>query len=461
MDNAAVPSPGCLGEALGYLERWIGFQMRVTKQPGCSLAVVHDGELVLERSFGVASLATGEALGPRHRFRIASQSKAFTAAAIMLLRERDLLRLDDRVDHHVDGLHPALADATIVQLLSHSAGLASNGTEMAYWNDLGPWPTEAALRGELSRPLILAPGERHKYSNLGFGLLGLVIQSASGEPYGAWVEREVVRAAGLHETTTDWRTGDAFPLATGHAAELPMGRFTIAGLNVTDALAAATGFISTPGDLARFFAQLDPAAGRSILSPASRREMVRRHWKAEPFADDVFYGLGIASGSADGHDFFGHSGSFQGFQSRTCVIPEWRLTLSAAMNAIDAPAGSWIDTAIHVLDRFLAAGETSEAAAAWTGRWWNLWGACELVPMGERVAITAPEDSRPFEDTDEMEPLSGTLGRIVRSPMSTNLAEMVERSFGPYGRAEQLRVAGDAFTPEEAFIAMQTALNSG
>ena len=99
--------------------------------------------------------------------------------------------------------------------------------------------------------------------------------------------------------------------------------------------------------------------------------------------------------------------------------------------------------------------DPSEAAAAWTGRWWNLWGPRDLVPMGRIVVLTAPEDGRPFEDTDEMEPLSDTLERIVRSPMSTNLGEMVTRSFGAHSRAEHLRIAGDAFLPEDTFIAMQ------
>jgi D-alanyl-D-alanine carboxypeptidase len=83
-----------LRDALGYVPSWLGYQMRRSEQTGCLLAIAHKGEIVLEQAFGVASLATGEPLTPRHRFRVASHSKSFTAAGIMRLREQDRLRLD-------------------------------------------------------------------------------------------------------------------------------------------------------------------------------------------------------------------------------------------------------------------------------------------------------------------------------------------------------------------------------
>src|ERR1700754_4183188 len=109
--------------AIDYIRGWIEFQMRASQQPGCIIAISHRGDIVAEHAFGLANLATGEKLTPRHRFRIASHSKAFTAAGIMKLREQRTLRLDDPVGQHVGGLHKQVAATTIAQLLSHSAGL--------------------------------------------------------------------------------------------------------------------------------------------------------------------------------------------------------------------------------------------------------------------------------------------------------------------------------------------------
>src|SRR5258707_3304770 len=109
--------------ATGYIRNWIEFQVRGSQQPGCIVAIAHRGKIVAEHAFGLANLATGEKLTPRHRFRIASHTKGFTAAGIMKLREQRKLRLDDPVGQYVEGLHPRVAETTIVQLLSHTAGL--------------------------------------------------------------------------------------------------------------------------------------------------------------------------------------------------------------------------------------------------------------------------------------------------------------------------------------------------
>ncbi len=133
--------PPWLPPALDYAEQWLGYQMRASETPGCSFAVAHQGRVVLERAFGHADLGAGTKLTPRHRFRVASHSKSFTAAAILKLRERGLLKLDDTVGAYVEGLHPDIADATIAQLLSHSAGIFRDGTDCGYWNDRAPFPS--------------------------------------------------------------------------------------------------------------------------------------------------------------------------------------------------------------------------------------------------------------------------------------------------------------------------------
>ena len=102
----------------------------------------------------------------------------------------------------------------------------------------------------------------------------------TGEPYAVWIRREVVDAAGLGETTADMPVPDGTPLACGHSGRQPLGRrVVLPGHQPTNALAAATGFVSTAGDLARFFAQLNPSAATPLLTAASLREMTRAQWR--------------------------------------------------------------------------------------------------------------------------------------------------------------------------------------
>src|ERR1700712_46397 len=138
-----------LPEAARYAARWLDHQMRVTEQPGCVLAIAHEGELLSEHAVGMADLIAGEALTAQHRFRVASHSKTFTAVGVMLLRERGLLRLDDAVGRHVSGLPASTSAVTLAQLLSHSAGLMRDGTDSGHWQDRQPFLDEASLRRQL------------------------------------------------------------------------------------------------------------------------------------------------------------------------------------------------------------------------------------------------------------------------------------------------------------------------
>lgn len=402
-----------LKAALDYVPRWLDYQMRETEQPGCSAAVAFKGRVVLEQAFGYADASKHKALSPRHRFRVASHSKSFAAAGILKLREENRLRLDDPAGHHVEGLHPAVAEATLAQLLSHSAGLIRDGKDAGQFLDRRPFLNERELRAELSEPPVLEGSARFKYSNHGFGLLGLVIEAVTGEPYRDWIQREIIDAAKLEDTRADGPIPKAVPLARGHSGKLPLGRrVVVPGDNPTHAMAPATGVVSTARDLARFFASLDPAARRSVLSPASRREMVRRHWRDDHASVERHYGLGVMIGNVGGWDWFGHNGAFQGTASRTVVLPGRDLSVSILTNAVDGYAYLWADGVIEILHAFAKRGAPLARTRDWTGRWWSLWGAVDLVPMRDHVAVAVPALLNPFIDASEIAVTARDRGRI-------------------------------------------------
>src|ERR1700710_2834258 len=211
-----------LQSATGYIRDWLELQLRASEQPGCMVAIAHRGKVVAEFAFGHANLATGEKLTPRHRFRIASHSKSFTAAGIMKLRERSQLRLDDPVGQYVKGLHPQVAETTIAQVLSHSAGLVRDGTAAGQFSDNRPFLSVEELIADLQSPPAIEPNTRFKYSNHGYALIGLVIEAITKEPYRVWIEREIVDAVGLRETRPDMPIAKGVPFARGHTMRLPL-----------------------------------------------------------------------------------------------------------------------------------------------------------------------------------------------------------------------------------------------
>lgn len=450
-------SPDWLAPALAYIADWLGYQMRATEQPGCAMAVAWKGEVVMEAAFGHADLIAGEALTPRHRHRVASHSKSFTATAIMKLREQGRLKLDDRVGAHVAGLSPEIAAATLAQLLSHTAGVERDGPSCEYWQDRKPFLNDAELRAELAAPTVIEPALRLKYSNHGFGLLGLVIEAVTGEPYGVWMHREVIGAAGLTETTPDVPLPPGAPLARGHSGKALLGRrLVFPGDQPTHALAPATGFVSTAADLVRFFGQLAPTAEQSLLSAESRREMSRQQWKDPWSPFDVGYGLGTMSGRFDGWDWFGHGGGFQGYLTRTATFPAEHLTVSCLTNAADGVSTPWLDGIMAILKRFHDAGPPAADLADWTGRWWSVWGPGDLVPVGDKVLLATPGLANPLLKVPEVTVNGPDEGRISQASGFASFGEPVRLIRGEDGGVTGVQLAGTLMVREADLAAELT-----
>ena len=428
-----------LKPALDYIPLWLDYQLRDTEQPGCVVAIVHKSKVVLERAFGHADIVSRIPLTPRHRFRVASHSKSFTAAGIMKLREAGKLGLDDRLGQHVHDLHPAIAEATIAQLLSHSVGIGRDGSDSGPWQDRRPFLDAAELRSDLVAPPVIDANTRFKYSNHGYGLAGLVIEAVTGTPYRSWIRHAIIDPAGLEETEPDMPVADSVPVAHGHSGKLPLGRrVVIPGDNPTNALAPATGFVSTARDLAYWFAQLDPAAPESVLAVASRREMVRRQWRYPHSSLERYYGLGTISGKTAEWEWFGHNGAFQGFASCTVTLPDPALAISVVTNAVDGLADRWLDGAIHILARFAKHGAPAGEVSDWNGRWWSLWGAVDLVPMGGKVMVAVPSLPNPFADASEIS-VSGTdCGRVSLAGGLARHGEDARRTRDGNGKVDEV-----------------------
>lgn len=443
-----------LKAALDYIPQWLEYQMRESEQPGCVIAIVHKDKVVLERAFGYADIVGRTPLTPRHRFRVASHSKSFTAAGIMKLREEGKLGLDDRIGHYVEGLHPQIAAARIGQLLSHGAGIVRDGSDSGQWQDRRPFLSAAELLADLAEAPVVEPNTRFKYSNHGYGLAGLVIEAVTGTPYCSWIKQAIIDPAELDETEPDMPVADGVPFAHGHSAKLPLGRrVVIPGDNPTNALASATGFVSTARDLARWFAQLGPAAKESVLTVASRREMVRGQWRNPHSSIERYYGLGIQSGQTAEWDWFGHGGAFQGFATRTVALPDPALAVSIVSNAVDGLADQWMDGAIHILANFAKRGAPTGEVCDWTGRWWRLWGAIDLVPMGGKVVVAAPSLPNPFTDASEILVSGADHGRVTLAPGLGRHGENVLRVRGRDGRIEEVWMGGVCFLREDAAAA--------
>lgn len=405
LDRAAVE------DAAAYAVEWAEYRQRTAEVPGVALAIGFGGELVASAAFGHADLERGVPLRTDHRFRIASHSKTFTATTILRLAERDELSLDDRLGRWLPWLgDAAIAGARLREVLSHAAGVIRDGDDAPWWQLRGPFHDEDGLRSaSATTDAVLARNERFKYSNIGYSLLGQVIEAVTGEPYATVVRREVVDRLGLGATGPEPGPDDVDGLATGYSSRrYGIARRPFPHLD-TRAMASATGFFATAEDLCRYGAA-HVLGNDELLSDDSKREMQHEHWAVQG-GRGGHYGLGFHVSKIGDRRVVSHGGGFPGFITYTAIDPVDGLVVTALTNAIDGPAEVIVNAVVRLVNRAEAAGrpdpDTVGALDRATGRWFGLWGATDVVRLGADLLAIDPELLDPIPDASRLEPRDG------------------------------------------------------
>ncbi len=164
--------------------------------PGVELTVLRGGRVEQTIYAGYANLEQHRRVTNRSIFRIASVTKQFTTQAIMVLRERGLLSLDDKLSKYFPTF-PKADQVTLTQLLQHTSG-----TPDIPWLEGKDWSPEELLAAVMEKPYQFEPGTSAVYCNTNFILLGVIIEQVSGMPYGDFVRENVVKALGMNPGIT-------------------------------------------------------------------------------------------------------------------------------------------------------------------------------------------------------------------------------------------------------------------
>lgn len=339
---------------LALFEIWVDQQRRHLDQPGVSIGIVHDQELVWAKGFGLADLAAGRPATPQTVFRIGSITKTFTATALLQLRDAGKLSLDDPVRRHlpwfgVRGPTPEGPEITVRHLLTHTAGLPRDAP-FPYWTDR-EFPTREALAEAVREGVALfEPGAGYEYSNLGIALAGEVVAAASGMPWEEYLQRHVLAPLGMDSTSAAGPRTPPERLATGYLTRPPDGAPPLAPPTVSRALAPAAEMASTVEDLARFVSAhlaRPGAAGSTLLSPATRREMHRVHWLSPSWTSGR--GLGFSVWRQGDRTLVGHAGWVAGHRAQIAFDPESRIGIVVLTNSDQGGPASYVRQAFELI----------------------------------------------------------------------------------------------------------------
>ena len=380
--------------------------VRDNEIPGAALAVAKDGRLVYARGFGYADIEQQQPVKPESLFRIASISKPFTAVATLQLVEQGRLGLNDSVfgllphKPHLakgDSIDPRLGQVTIAHLLRHQGGWDRKETIDPLFHAIDiasvlgkppPATQDDVIRFMMGWKLDFEPGERYVYSNLGYCLLGRVIEQVTGHRYGDHMVNEFLKPLGIESMRLGktllrdraenevkyYPKGDLLGIAvTGDAigakVSWPYGAWSIESFD------SLGGWIASAPDLVRFGSAVDRYKQSGILKKKTIDTMLTRpkgHFgndeKGKP--DAVYYGCGWSvrptkSGKANRR----HTGGFSGTSTILVLRHDglcWAVLFNTNLTSDGKKPSSKIDPLVH---------KAADAVTAWPSH--NLFAADE------------------------------------------------------------------------------------
>ncbi|WP_125076244.1 serine hydrolase domain-containing protein [Pseudoxanthomonas sp. SGT-18] len=291
--------------------------------PGASVLVLRDGEPLLRAAWGMADLEAGVPATPRSCYRLASLTKQFTAAAILLLAQDGRLSLHDPARRWLPSLPPAAAAVTLHHLLSHTSGLVDYEDVLPAGLDRQVHDADVlAILGGQDRTYF-PPGSAYRYSNSGYALLALVVERASGQDFPAFLRERIFAPLGM-ATAVAHREGHDTVAHRAWGYSQAGGAWVRTDQSPTSAVLGDGGIYASVDDLARWEAALHDD------------RLLRQPWRGLMFAphtatdepDVPHYGYGWRLNG----DSTWHSGESIGFRNAIVRWPRQRLAVVVLSN---------------------------------------------------------------------------------------------------------------------------------
>ncbi len=311
---------------LAEVDAFVASQMKARRIPGLSIAVLRDGVVVHAGGYGLANVEHEVPATEHTMYQLASVTKQFTATVVMQLVEESRLTLSTPLRSVLPDVPDAWSAVTVAQLLNHTSGIPSYTSVPDFGSlmrkDFTPAELIALVR---DRPMDFAPGEKWRYNNSGYVLLGMMIEKITGKPWGTVLEARLFKPAGMATARVNDHSIVVPHRAQGYAWEngvLKNGEY----VSPTQPYAAGALLVSVL-DLAKWDETL---AKRPVLSPASLAAM----YAPAPIADGKThpYGFGWSVSPYRGHTRYGHSGGIPGFSTYYARFVDDKLSVIVLAN---------------------------------------------------------------------------------------------------------------------------------
>lgn len=364
------PKPEKHKDLSNLINVWLEYEKDYKNVPFMSGVIVDDQEIVWSGTFGHADVENKVVADENTMSSVCSISKVFTATAIMKLVDEGKLKLDDKVKdilpkYSVIQKYPQGGEVTIRSLLSHTSGLPRD-TNHGYWAaPKHPFPTEDSFYESLSTQETTAPvGEEVSYSNIGYALLGQVIEEVTNSTYKQYMQNSIFQPLNMSNSIVEMQA----PLygnkhAIGYSAPTRYGKRERAKFYQVKAMAPAMGVSSTAMDLAKFAMWQFRLADSDKPELMSANTLKSMYESQSSKSDERVQGYGyLLDSTKDGREWAMHGGVCPGYTSffRMDVTNKRAYAFLVSANRSDSMRN--VSRFVRMLDR------AEETALAETGQ---------------------------------------------------------------------------------------------
>ena len=316
----ALADPASPHNLPARVEEYMAARVQRDKFSGTVL-IARAGQVIFCKGYGMANLELDVPCSPQTKFRLGSITKQFTAMAILMLQERGKLDVSDKIKKYIPDAPRTWDEITIHHLLTHTSGIPN---VTSFPDFLKTLPNRVTLKELIARfkdkPLEFKPGEKFKYSNSGYILLGQIIETTTGKPYASFLKEAIFDPLQMHDSGYDNAAQVLKHRASGYTRLLGLAPANAQYIDMSIPHAAGA-LYSTALDLLKWDRALD---SEKLISSKSLEAMHR------PFKDG--YGYGWAIDRKFGQPRYEHGGGIPGFVTIIERFPAEKLLVVALSN---------------------------------------------------------------------------------------------------------------------------------
>ncbi len=433
-----------VSDKIKIFDSWIESKIEYEHWPGVIIGLVYDQSLIWTKAYGFADLDKKNLLNEKTLFPIGSNTKMFTAIAIMKLRDEGKLDLDDPVAKYLPWMNKIkqnnsdINKITIRHLLTHTSGLPTEAN-LNYEIELN-FPELAEIVKELEKLEICFPTDiRWKYSNFGLAIAGEIISTVSGLTYIDYITKNILEPLNMIGSGFNLDSKPGYEFASGYKRLMPGGKRSRSERYDYKIQTSAGGLNSNIIDLSKFAAwmfRIRETNQKEIISGSTLREMQHVYWIDDSW--EFGLGMGFFIYHKKTNDMIGHGGHVAGYPTDFTIIPKDKIAIITLANADDIKvypdqtgsiSNMFIDIVLPEFKKTIPfIGSTIKLDSTYEkyiGTYRNDWNDFKILMIDGNLVYIDPKSNSPDKTLVMLLPIEKNVFRAISDYVNTDYGEQV------------------------------------